>query len=350
LTRNSPQAERSIARADAHTLLIEQEAALRATRQNLAAIYEASGDGLALCEAIFDDDGHIVDYQALEVNRAHGVLTGATREVMLTQRVTTIHPPLDPRWLRTAETVLKTGVMQDFDIQSRATGRWLNIRVSRVSDTHFQQTFVDVSDRHRLNEQRKVLLKEMSHRVMNNFQMVASFLHLQASTADAAAKTQLETAGRRVQVLAKLHSLLAYAESETSIDVGTYVSELCEHLASTFERPDAVTLSCRADEMQLPTDKVVPLGFIISELVTNAAKYAYPAPASGAVTVCFSVADDGWTLVVADEGQGFQDTRNSVSRGLGTRLVSLFVEQMGAALISTSNGGVRHEIRYRVTG
>jgi len=315
-------------------------------RQNLAAIYEASGDGLALCEAIFDGDGHVADYQVLEVNRAHGELNQVTREVMLAQRVSTIYPPIDQRWFKTAEIVLKTGVMQDFDIRSRATGRWLNIRVSRVSDMLFQQTFVDVSERHRLDEQRKALLKEMSHRVMNNFQMVASFLHLQASSADSAAKTQLKTAERRVQVLAKLHSLLAYTESEADIDAGAYVRELCEHLASTFERPDAVTLTCIADEMPLPADKVVPMGFIISELVTNSAKYAYPAPASGVVTVAFSLGEDGWMLVIEDKGQGFQDQGKTKSGGLGTRLVRLFVKQMGAVLTSTSDGGVRHEIRY----
>lgn len=347
-TELKPQ-ERSIARSDAHTLLVEQEAALRATRQNLAAIYEASGDGLALCEAIFDDEGHVVDYQALEVNRAHGELTDATREVMLTKRVSTIYPPVDTRWFSTAEIVLRTGVMQDFDIRSRATGRWLNIRVSRVSNTLFQQTFVDVSERHRLDEQRKALLKEMSHRVMNNFQMVASFLHLQATTAEGTAKAHLKTAERRVQVLAKLHSLLAYTESEADIDAGAYVRELCEHLATTFERPDAVALNCQADEMPLPTDKVVPLGFIISELVTNSAKYAYPAPTSGPVNVVFSVGDDGWTLVIEDRGQGLQDKKKNTRGGLGTRLVDLFVKQMGAVLTSTSPGGVRHEIRYRTS-
>ncbi len=346
LTIELPLGIGSIARTDAYTLLVEQEAALRAMRQNLAAIYEASGDGLALCEAIFDDQGHVVDYQVLEVNRAHAELTAASREVMLTKRVSTIEPPLDPRWLQTAQTVLTTGVMQDFDIRSRATGRWLNIRISRVSDTLFQQTFVDVSDRHRLHEQHKMLLKEMSHRVMNNFHMVASFLNLQSRTADAAAKAQLRTAERRVHVLAKLHSLLALTESDREIDAGAYVQELCEHLRSTFERCEAITLSCRADAMPLPTETVVPLGFIISELVTNSAKYAYPAPATGVITVCFCATEQGWDLVIEDNGPGYQATTRETGTRLGMRLVGMFVEQIGAVMVTRSTGGVRHEIRY----
>jgi two-component sensor histidine kinase len=346
LTIESPLEIGSIARTDAYTLLVEQEAALRAMRQNLAAIYEASGDGLALCEAIFDGQGHVVDYQALEVNRAHAELTAASREVMLTKRVSTIEPPLDPRWLETAQTVLTTGVMQDFDIRSRATGRWLNIRISRVSDTLFQQTFVDVSDRHRLHEQHKMLLKEMSHRVMNNFHMVASFLNLQSRTADAAAKAQLRTAERRVHVLAKLHSLLALTESDREIDAGAYVQELCEHLRSSFERCEAITLSCRADAMPLPTEIVVPLGFIISELVTNSAKYAYPAPAIGVITVRLCATAGGWDLVIEDNGPGYHPGTPEKGTRLGMRLVGMFVEQIGAVMTTRSTSGVRHEIRY----
>jgi two-component sensor histidine kinase len=203
-----------------------------------------------------------------------------------------------------------------------------------------------VSNRHRLDEQRKMLLTEMSHRVMNNFQMMASFLNLQARTADPASKAQLQTAVRRVNILAKLHSLLAYADSDCAIDAGAYVQELCEYLGSTFERCDAVTLQCSADAVPLSTDKVVPLGFIISELVTNSAKYAYPAPASGVVTVCLTAAEDGWTLVIEDAGAGYVAGHKATGASLGLRMVNLFVEQIGAIMQTDSTGRVRHTIRY----
>jgi two-component sensor histidine kinase len=326
--------------------MLAQERALSETRKNLEAIYQSSADGLALCEAIFDEQGHVVEYQAIEVNRAHGELTAATREQMLTMPVSTIYPPIDPRWFETAEKVLKTGIMQDFDIRSRATGGWLNIRTSRVSDRLFQQTFVDISERHRLEEQRRMLLKEMSHRVMNNFQMVASFLQIQAASAGASAGEQLNAAARRVQVLARLHSLLAYSESEGDIDTTAYIQELCGDLPSTFPRPEAVTLVCESDEIQLPADIIVALGFVISELVTNSAKYAYPAPASGSIHVQLRGSPEAWTLVVADRGQGFREASPTLKRGLGTRLVQRFVQQIGAEIITTSDQGVEHKIIF----
>ncbi|NIJ07425.1 two-component sensor histidine kinase [Sphingomonas vulcanisoli] len=330
--------------------LADQDDRLRATRRNLEAIYQASGDGLALCEALFDADGKVGEYQVLEVNRAHAELTAATREQMLSMPVSTIYPPIDPRWFETAEKVLKTGIMHDFDIRSRATGRWLNIRVSRVSDTLFQQTFVDVSERHRLEEQRHALLKEMSHRVMNNFQMIAGFLGIQAAGADPLARDLLKTAQRRVQVLANLHSLLAYTEGDREIDAAAYIRELCGYLGSTFDRPGAIALACEAGDLTLPTDKIVPIGFVISELVTNSAKYAYPEPLSGVIRVSMQAQSAGWVLTISDDGCGITGVKPDKGGGLGTRLVQRFVHQIGAHLTTTSDGGVRHEIRYQPPG
>jgi two-component sensor histidine kinase len=265
---------------------------------------------------------------------------------MLSQRISTIYPPIDPRWFESAERVLKTGIMHNFDVRSRATGRWLNIRTSRVSEDLFQQTFVDVSDRHRLEEQRRTLLTEMNHRVMNNFQMVAGFLNMQARAADHSARAQLHSAERRVQVLAKLHSLLAYTESDSEIDAAAYVRELCRHLESMIERPEDVTLVCEVGELRLPTDKAIPLGFVVTELVANSAKYAYPAPLSGAIHVTLSNETDGWILAIWDHGQGMDPEEPGLSRGLGSRLVQLFTRQIGAQLMRSVDGGVRHEIRF----
>lgn len=325
-----------------------REDTLRETRQNLMAIYEASADGLTLCRAMKDANGELFDYQVIEVNKAHGVLTGATREMMLGAPVSVIAPPVDPRWFQSAAAALKSGAMQHFDVQSPATHRWLNIRVSPVSDVLFQQTFVDVTDRHRLEEQRSELLKEMSHRVMNNFQMIASFLYIQAAGAEPAVRNHLKTAENRVRTLAKLHSFLAYTESENKIDAKAYFAELCEQLQAVIDRPDEVALECRCDPLFLSTDKIVPLGFVISELVTNAAKYAFPSQTPGRIVV--ELADEGacCRLTIRDNGSGLpQDQVGPQGGGLGTRLVKGFVKQIAGRLVTTSDGGVRHEITFK---
>jgi len=327
------------------------EESLRQTRQNLKAIYDASADGLTLCRALRNEQGRVVEYQVIEVNKGHEILTGFTREQMLARPVSQIAPPVNPYWFESAERALETGEMQHFDVQSPLTLRWLNIRVSRVLGDLFQQTFVDVTDRHRLEEQRIQMMKEMSHRVANNFQMMASFLRIQGRQAEPAARVHLRTAESRVQVLAKLHSLLAYAESHHQVDAAAYITELCDQLRAIIDRPDDIKLRCDCQPLLLAADRIVPIGFIVSELVTNATRYAFPPPATGMISV--SLAPDGalWVLTVQDNGKGMtegakiqQEQRSG--GGLGTKLVASFVDQIGGSTTMTSTHGVRAEIRF----
>jgi two-component sensor histidine kinase len=270
---------------------------------------------------------------------------------MLGSPVSRIAPPVDPRWFESADRAIRTGEMQQFDVRSPITHRWLNIRVSPVSSDLFQQTFVDVTDRHRLDEQRDALLKEMSHRVMNNFQMMASFLHIQSLGADPSARAMLRVAEGRLQVLAKLHSILAYTESVQEIEARAYITQLCEQLSAVVDRPGEIYIHCQCEPLLLATDKIVPLGFVITELVTNAAKYAYPPPAAGVITVTLAPEGDAWMLTVRDNGQGVQGPETALplelsEGGLGTRLVRVFVEQIGGVLTSTADSGLRHEIIF----
>jgi PAS domain S-box-containing protein len=340
------------AQAQVDAKLRRHEEDLQQTRQNLVAIYDASADGLTLCRAIKSPDGDVIDYQVLEVNRAHQELTGATRAQMLGSVVSQIAPPVNPRWFVSADRAIKTGQMQEFDVRSTATGRWLNIRVSRVSDELFQQTFVDINERYALEEQRQHLLKEMNHRITNNLQMVASFLHLQAGSAGPGAKDQLQAAEGRVQVLARLHSLLAYTESDREIDAGAYISELCAQLEVMIDRPEDIKLDGACEPLHLPADKIVPIGFIICELVTNAAKYAFPEGAKGSIRVRLARSGDAWTLSISDDGRGLALKSHIPTPpkrgGLGTRLVQTFVSQIGGTLITTSDAGVQHVVTFVV--
>jgi two-component sensor histidine kinase len=347
------QVEALAAQARIDAQLRANEQSLQQTRQNLMAIYNASADGLTLCRAVRDADGQVIDYQVLEVNKAHAALTGATRERMLASLVSQIAPPVNPRWFTSADTALKTGKMQQFDVQSPVTGRWLNIRVSPVSDDLFQQTFVDVTDRHLLDEQRQHLLKEMNHRVANNLQMISSFLHLQSGMAEPSAGAQLKAAQGRVQVLAQLHSLLAYTESDREVDVSAYIGQLCEQLTEIIDRAGEVELQCACEPLLLTAEKVVPIGLIISELVTNAAKYAFPAPVKGVIQVSLTSDGHRWVLMIHDNGRGMsaasQDERTGGAMGgLGTKLVRQFVRQLGGSMTTTSDGGVRHEIIFEL--
>jgi len=105
--------------------------------------------------------------------------------------------------------------------------------------------------------------------------------------------------------------------------------------------------------LHLPADKIVPLGFIICELVTNAAKYAFPQGAKGSIRVRLAPLDGGgWALSISDDGRGLAPKAKDVSAspkrsGLGTRLVQTFVSQIGGTLTTTSQSGVEHVVTFK---
>ncbi len=322
--------------------LTAQAEALRRAQLSLSAIFGASSEGLAFCKLVTDEAGRCIDYQVLDVNPAHQRLTGATREQMLAKPVSQVAPPIDPRWIRSAERVVRSGEPQAFEVRSSATGRWLDIHFSPVGDDLFAQTFIDVTSRHDAEEQRRRLIEEMNHRVMNNFQMVAAALQLQARRSPSPdVKKALQTAVRRVSSLAELHQSLATSPDSGEIDMRLYLTTVCEKLRANIDDPERIILKVSACEALLDAAVALPLGFVVNELVTNAIKYAFPDEACGEINVVFEPDEDrGYRLIILDGGVGLPEVVATKGTGLGMRLVEAFVAQVNGAIEVRHDRGV----------
>jgi two-component sensor histidine kinase len=325
--------------------MIEQAQALAYARDSLAAIFNASCEGLTLCRLIRDETGEVVDYQVLDANPAHERLTGASRALMLAKPVSKIAPPVNPLWFNSAAQAVAENRLQTFEVRSPVTGRWLDIHVSPVSGDLFAQTFIDVTARHEIEEQRRRFLTEMNHRVKNNFQMVSSVLDLQARRAKSAeARDHLGAAHQRIHILAELHNSLAAAPDAAEVDFALYLGALCEKLRGLIDDPERVRVEVIADSVMVESGVAVALGFVVNELVTNAIKYAFPHPAAGAVTVSFQRDEAGGILRIADNGQGLPAQVETKGSGLGMRLVRSFVSQIGGRLEVEHGPGVAYAI------
>src|SRR3546814_12041225 len=92
---------------------------------------------------------------------------------------------------------------------------------------------------------------------------------------------------------------------------------------ASVQDSERITLEIEAEDVVLPSDKAIPLGLIVNELVTNAIKYAYPPPAEGSVSVRFGAEPDAFRLVVADHGCGLPVAFEEMQGGLGLRLVAV---------------------------
>jgi len=180
-------------------------------------------------------------------------------------------------------------------------------------------------------QQQELLCRESDHRLMNDLQMTISLLSLQSRSAtNPEAAAQLAVAANRVSMIARIHHRLHSYEGVQAIEFRKFLEDFARDFSamlSSDERPEQVLV--KGVEINLPAATAIPLGFIVSELITNAAKYGNgriairlePDPAHG---YALSVSNDGPALP-----EGFDP---AASKGLGMRIIQAFVRQIGGEL------------------
>jgi two-component sensor histidine kinase len=185
-----------------------------------------------------------------------------------------------------------------------------------------------------LLEQKEVLLSEMSHRVANSLQIIASILLMKARTVQSLeTRVHLQDAHRRVMSVASLQQHLQGTGKGEEIGVGSYLSKLCETLAgSMIEEDRLISLSVVSTEGTTNSKQAVSLGLIVTELVINALKHAFPDPArAGHVVVTYEMDGANWKLSISDDGIGSADRGSPTKKaGLGTSLVKALAQQLDA--------------------
>ena len=176
----------------------------------------------------------------------------------------------------------------------------------------------------------------MQHRVANSLQIIASILLIKARTVQSEeTRLQLEDAHQRVLSVAAVQQHLHVVGGGKPIEVGDYLTKLCETLAQSMigdSRP--ISLKVEADAGTATSRDAVSIGLIVTELVMNALKHAFPDVKPGAaIVVSYKVAGTDWKLTVSDNGVGKPDVIASETKpGLGTSLVKALTRQLDAVV------------------
>jgi two-component sensor histidine kinase len=188
-------------------------------------------------------------------------------------------------------------------------------------------------------ERAEALLAEMNHRVANSLALVTSLLRLQASSAQhEETRHMLQETQNRIAAIAGMHRSLYSNDKISSVDMKPYITTLAADLLETAGGPQSrLTISVDLDEIELPADKAVTVGMIVTELATNALKYAYPEGEAGDIRVIFKHLDEGAArLAVEDDGVGMdagsENRPTNHKGGLGTRIVRSMAASVGEGI------------------
>jgi len=189
-----------------------------------------------------------------------------------------------------------------------------------------EQVLLDQKDE--LIRHKDLMSRESDHRLMNGLQMVSSLLSLQSREAqNHKAAEQLTIAASRVATIGSVHQRLHALDHVGSVELKQYLENLCHDITGILPaRAAEHNLVVEGITLEVPTAIGIPLGYVVSELVTNCAKYA-----NSKITVSLGVnPGKGYELSVSDDGPGFPEGFDPTkSKGLGMKIVSSLVNQIG---------------------
>lgn len=190
-------------------------------------------------------------------------------------------------------------------------------------------------------KEKAILLQELQHRVANSLQIIASVLMQSARKVQSEeTRIHLKDAHQRVMSVASMQKQLA-ASSVADVELRPYFTALCQSIGASMIRDhNQLSLNVSVDESVTTADVSVSLGLIVTELVINALKHAFPDDRSGKIKVDYHSQGPNWTLSVTDNGVGMPTGADSAKPGLGTSIVQALSTQLHSVIrVGDANPG-----------
>jgi len=224
----------------------------------------------------------------------------------------------------------------------------------------YNAIILDITERKRAEEQikaslkeKEVLLKEIHHRVKNNFQIIISLINLQSNNIkDPILLKMFHDSTNRIRAMALVHEKLYRSEDIAKIDFTSYLRTIAEELHGSYTTTlNSPHLKIEADDINLGIDHAIPCGLIVNELITNALKYAFPDGGDGN-TIAISLRHSGpndITLMVTDNGIGIPEAINvEDTTSLGLQLVNVLTKQIHGTCTVSRAGGTSWTITFPI--
>lgn len=222
----------------------------------------------------------------------------------------------------------------------------LLLAISDVTDARIAEKMNDD-----LIHDKSVLLQELQHRVANSLQIIASVLLQSARKVQSEeVRGHLRDAHSRVMSVAAVQRQLAVASLD-KVDVGPYLHQLCESIgASMIHDHEQISIEVTSARAQVQANISVSLGLVVTELVINALKHAFPDGRHGKIAVDYRRSGADWSLSISDDGIGITKQLGPTKAGLGTNIVQALAKQMDANVtVSDADPGTRVTLAHHLS-
>jgi two-component sensor histidine kinase len=198
---------------------------------------------------------------------------------------------------------------------------------------------------------KQLLLKEIYHRVKNNLQIIISLLNLQSQkTKDKNVIEILTDSQNRIRSMALIHERLYKSKDLSGINIKEYIQDLANNLFHSYGvHSNRIKLNIDIDDIIINLDTATPCGLIITELVSNSLKHAFPEGKKGELIIRLkSDNDKNFALIVKDNGIGFpKDLDFRKTNTLGMQLVTGLVSQLKGTIDLDQSSGTEFKIIFK---
>jgi two-component sensor histidine kinase len=217
-------------------------------------------------------------------------------------------------------------------------------KVVQVNENSLKNVCLSLKNK---DEENKAMLKEIHHRVKNNLQVINSLLSMQSRfIEDENVVAKFKESQKRIMTIAAIHEKLYNAENLKELNVEAYITSLSRELIESYSVHQNIKLDLNIEPIYLGLESLVPLGLIINEIITNSLKHAFNDHHENIITLSLVKKEASlFEMIIRDNGKGYDIT--ALKKGLGQKLVSIFVKQLDGTIELLEQKGTAYKITFK---